>query len=368
MFHRFFSLMQDKGSKFVRRPLSAILLLMLLFSFSGLALAQGNVLSDPPKNYELVQGWYQGRQTFYYDFGANTPLATDGQGVQAAPIYVLVTGFDADGNPQAVEGQHNIVDVVPGDTGYSDLWQVTFVTVPADYTANSITSAAELMAMGYKQTTTDTYVNCPIVPAGSTLAEGGDLVQGWYKGQAVFYFDFGLNPPAVAPIYVLVTGFDANGNPQVVGGQANIIDVIPGDDGYSAFWNVNFVTVPADYTANSITSATELMAMGYAVTTTDVVVNCPVVRTDEAMMDDSHDDAMMAQDETMMDDSHDDAMMAGDEAMMDDSHNDAMMAEAPNTMPATGAEKSSMPLQTLLGIGGLLLVGGGLALRFKLRR
>ena len=361
MFH--FNSMQDKRSKFSRWPLSALLLAMLLFSFTAAAGAQGNVLSDPPQNYELVQGWYQGSQTFYYEFGANSPLAADGLGVQPAPIYVLVTGFDADGNPQVVDGQHNIVDVIPGDAGYSDLWQVTFVTVPADYTANSITSADELAQMGYPQTAVEMYVNCPIVPAGSTLAEGGDLVQGWYKGQSVFYFEFGLNPPVTAPIYVLVTGFDADGNPQVVDGQANIIDVIPGNDGYSAFWKVNFVTVPADYTANTITAAADLLAMGYDITTTDVVVNCPVIRTDDAMM--AGDEAMMAGEEAMMDDSKDEAMMAGEEAMIDDSKDDAVMADAPAALPATGGEKSSLPLEIVWGLSGLLLFGAGLVLRRK---
>jgi LPXTG-motif cell wall-anchored protein len=259
------------------------LLALLFIGFSALAFAQGNVLTDPPKNYELVQGWYQGRQTFYYEFGMNTSLTSDGQSVQPAPIYVLVTGFDADGNPQPVEGQHNIVDVIPGDEGYSDLWQVMFVTVPADYQANTITAAADVLSGGYEITEAGVFVNCPIVPAGSTLAEGGDLVQGWYKGQEVYYFDFGPNTDKPAPIYAFVTGFDSDDNPQFVEGQNNVIDVIPGDEGYSAFWNVNLVVVPADYQANTITSADEVLAAGYDIMPTALLVNCPVVRTAEAM-------------------------------------------------------------------------------------
>lgn len=250
---------------------------------TSLALAQGNVLNDPPKDYSLVQGWYKGRQTFYYDFGANSMATTDGQSVVPAPIYVLVTGFDADGNPQGVPDQHNIVDVIPGDPGYSDLWQVTFVTVPEDYQANSITSADDILNGGYDLTVSDIFVNCPVVPAGSTLAEGGaSLVQGWYKGQEINYFDFGPNTQATAPIYAFVTGFDADGNPQFVEGQHNVIDVIPGDEGYSAFWFINLVQVPADYEANSITSVDEVLALGYDITQPGLLVNCPVLRTAEA--------------------------------------------------------------------------------------
>jgi hypothetical protein len=300
-------------------------LMSILFAgLTSLALAQGNVLTDPPKNYELVQGWYQGRQTFYYDFGTNSPASPDGLNVTPAPIYVLVTGFDADGNPQAVAGQNNIVDVIPGDDGYSDLWQVTFVTVPADYQANTITSVDEVLNGGYELTVPGVLVNCPIVPAGSTLAEGGDLVQGWYKGQEVFYFDFGPNPDLSAPIYALITGFNENNEPIFVEGQNNIVDVIPGDDGYSAFWNVNLVTVPADYVANSITSASEILAAGYDITPAGLLVNCPVVRTADAT---------------------------------------AAAGDTPAQLPATGGVRSDLPLWLALITAGLILTGFGWRLR-----
>jgi len=350
---------------------------ILLMISASLALAQGDVLTAPPKNYELVQGWYQGSKTFYYEFGTNTPATGGGTGINSAPIYVLVTGFDAGGNPQVVEGQHNIVDVIPGEAGYSDLWQVTFVTVPADYQANTIKSADALLEAGYEQTPTETYVNCPIVPAGSTLAdEGPELVQGWYKGQEVFYFGFPENRPVTAPIYVLVTGFDAGGNPQPVAGQANIVDVVPGDENYSAFWNVNFVTVPEDYQANSITSAGELLGMGYDIRQTDIVVNCPIIRTEEAMM--AGDEAMMAEgdkDEAMM--AGDEAMMAGedkDETMMAESdammgEGEAMAAEAPAELPATGGVTDSGYLLAVVAmLGGLGLAGLGWTIRVKNRQ
>jgi hypothetical protein len=335
------ALFEKVGGKHIRPVFSLILAALLPAILASLAFAQGNVLTDPPKNYELVRGWYQGRETFYYDFGANTSATADGLGVTPAPIYVLVTGFDADGAPQVVAGQNNIVDVIPGDAGYSDLWEVTFVTVPEDYVANSIKSADELLNNDYELTPAGVYVNCPIVPAGSTLAEGGDLVQGWYKGQAVYYFDFGENPPTPAPIYVLVTGFDADGNPQVVPGQSNIVDVIPGDDGYSAFWQVNFVTVPADYQANSITSAPELLAANYETTQPGVLVNCPIVRTaDEA--------AVMAESE---------ATMAEPEA--------PVAQEAPAQLPATGGESAGLSLWLIVTITGAVFVIFGWFLRAR---
>jgi hypothetical protein len=262
------------------RKLAAALVLaaLVLATLSVPGSAQG-------QTYGLTQGWYEGRQTFYYDFGANTQATEDGEQIITAPIYVLINGFDDEGNPMMVEGQHNIVGVVPGDPGYSDLWEVTFVTVPAGYEANTFTSVEDVLDSGYEMTVPGVLVNCPIVPERSTLSEGGaPLVQGWYEGEAIYYFDFGPNSRDTAPIYAFITGIDGEGNPQFVEGQANVIGVIPGDPGYSAFWYVNLVTVPADYEANSITSVEEVLSSGYDISQPGLLVNCPVLRTEEAAM------------------------------------------------------------------------------------
>lgn len=237
---------------------------------------EGDVMSGDavPEEKNLVSGWYRDRAVEYYDFGANS--AVNGSIVKTAPIYVFIHGLNPDGSPQFVEGQHNVVDMVPGEEGYSDLWQVMLVTVPEEYEPDSITSKAKLDAAGYEITPTDMLVNCPIVPEGTVLEGGEELVQGWHDGQEVYYPDFGQNIPAAIPIWVFITGMDNQGNPQFVESQSNIIDAVPGDPGYSAFWRVNLVTVPEGYQPNSIRSAAEVQAAGFTVTQTDMVVNCPV--------------------------------------------------------------------------------------------
>lgn len=92
-------------------------------------------------------------------------------------------------------------------------------------------------------------------------------------GEVVKYYNFDVQPVKAAPIYVLFR----EGESSPVSGQLNIIDVIPGDEGYNDFWHVNKVTVPADYVANVITRVQEIMDMGYPVEPTNIVVNCPVV-------------------------------------------------------------------------------------------
>ena len=223
----------------------------------------------------LVSGWYRGEEVQYYDFGMHTPL-TSGDSVATAPIWVLIHEMMDGEDPQFVEGQHNIVDVIPGDDGYSDLWQVMLVEVPDDYEADSIRTAAEINEMAYPVTETEMYVNCPIIPDGTELESGEPLIQGWYQGEPVFYPDFGLNIAFAIPIWAFITGMDSDGNPLFVEGQHNIIDAIPADEGYSAFWRVNLVTVPEDYEPDSIRNAADVTEMAYEVTETDLVVNCPV--------------------------------------------------------------------------------------------
>ena len=223
----------------------------------------------------LVAGWYKGREVEYYDFGMNTPL-TQGNSVLTAPIYAFITGMDASGSPQLVEGQHNVIAVVPGDEGYSDLWQVMLVTVGDDYEADSVKSVDAVMSGSFEVTETDMFVNCPVVAEGTTLEGGEELVQGWVNGEAVFYPDFGANPAVAIPIWAFITGFAADGSPQFVEGQMNIIDSVPDDAGYSDFWRVNLVMAPEGYEANALKSADEIREMQYTVEETDLVVNCPV--------------------------------------------------------------------------------------------
>lgn len=230
----------------------------------------------PAKDFALVEGWHRGDDVVYYDFGMQSPMPA-GNVVGVAPIYAFITGIDADGNPQFVEGQHNIVDVVPGDEGYSDLWEVNLVTVPDGYEPDSITSKDALDAAGFEMMKPGLFVNCPVVPAGSTFENGEALTQGWYRDARVYYPDFGPNPAFAIPIWAFITGMDAGGTPQFVEGQRNVIDSLPGDAGYSAFWRVNLVHVPEGYEANTLTAAADVAAFGYEITETDLMVNCPVV-------------------------------------------------------------------------------------------
>lgn len=224
----------------------------------------------------------------YYNF--------DVQPIHSAPIFA----FFREGEATPVDGQLNVIGVIPGDVGYTDFWHVHKVTVPMDYVANSLTSVAEVMASGYTIERTNIIVNCPVVPEGSTALlrfGGGDngLVMGWYEDQVVFYFDFSEKtltvtlPPEGHPDVPLSDIFVTfNINPDQAGGGPesgfmtepgtaqthNVLATLPADAAYSPLWdvdvydNADFDTVQDLVTAQAAT----ILAEGA------VTVNCPVVQ------------------------------------------------------------------------------------------
>ena len=218
----------------------------------------------------------------YYNF--------DVQPTQPAPIYVLVR----EGEDAPVEGQLNVIDVVPGDEGYSDFWHPHLVTVPADYEANAITSVRAIEAGGYTVAEADVLVNCPVVPDGSTAEKrAGDgasgLVEGWYRDRVVSYFEFVEAPLAprdgavpLSPIYVAFNanpGEDGGGPPSGFRSEAdgiqthNVVATLPGDDGYSPLWLVNVYDTADFGSVSDLASAVDADQVAAGVAT----VNCPIV-------------------------------------------------------------------------------------------
>jgi len=251
--------------------------------------SNGLPAANAPIDFDMVPFITQGLSpngtpVRYYNF--------DVMPVTAAPIYVLFH----EGESMPVDGQLNIINVIPGDAGYNDFWQVYKVTVPSDYVANVVTSYQEIVNNGYPVTATSTLVNCPVVPEGSTASmrytssESSGLVMGWYKGMVVFYFSFfekdltTTNGSQIPLADILVT---FNINPGEAGGGPpsgfmtesgtmqthNVVAAIPEDAGYSPLWDVD-VYDNADF-ANVMdwpsAMSSNVLATGVA------TVNCPIV-------------------------------------------------------------------------------------------
>jgi len=225
-----------------------------------------------PNVIPRVDGWVRNASVSYLDYGPQPNIAV--------PILAF---FQASSPDTPVAGQRNIIDTIPGQPGYSDFWRVYKVLVPSGYVANSIRSLADAVASGYVIEATGLVVNCPVVNPGTTIqGSSATPTVGWYRGQEVYYFDHGAASPADgfrvldAPIYAFFRG---DGTP--VAGQRNVIDVLPGEPGYSDLWRVVKVVVDASYVANSLRDATSILAASVAgqvtLETTAIYVNCPVV-------------------------------------------------------------------------------------------
>ena len=237
----------------------------------------------------------------YYNF--------DVQPTEPAPIFVLFR----DGESMPVEGQHNIVDDIPGDGDYNDFWRVNKVTVPADYVANTVTSLDQITMANYPVQETDMLVNCPIVSEGSTAKlryneeEDPGLTMGWYRGMMIYYFNFSEKALSVddqgmvplSPIYVAFNinpGEEGGGPPSGfkvdgTGRAHNVTASLPEDEGYSPFWLVNIYDNADFDNVHDLASAqaANLLAANAA------NVNCPIVSVESSTAVENTSSALPAQ-------------------------------------------------------------------------
>lgn len=116
--------LNDSDMKIAKQPL----ILNCPFVPDGSSLKNGDL--------KLQQGWVNGKSYSYYDFGPTSP--------KPGKLYAFVTGFNTDGTPKLVAGQHFIFDSQRGDKGYSDFRLVQWVLVDGGYQADSIKSVKDI--------------------------------------------------------------------------------------------------------------------------------------------------------------------------------------------------------------------------------
>lgn len=116
---------------------------------------------------DLVEGWYDGEVVYYFLFEEASLEVQDGN-VPLSPIYVAFeTNPGEDGGGPASgfateagsDQTHNVVATVPGDEGYSPLWDVNIYDNAAFESVSDVESAldAEL------RQSSAAHVNCPVV-------------------------------------------------------------------------------------------------------------------------------------------------------------------------------------------------------------
>jgi hypothetical protein len=223
-----------------------------------------------------------GKPVRYYNF--------DVQSSTPAAIYVLYREGDA----KPVPGQLDIIDTVPGESGYNDFRLIWRVSVPKHYVPNTITSADHLLKSGYKIEKTTLLRNVPVVPDKSRAqmrlnGESTKLQSAWYKDQVAKFFSFDESSLSVAgdsvpvsPIYVTFTinpdepnggpGSGFKTEPQSVQTH-NVPSTLPGDHAYSPLWLV-VVYDNADFpSVRDLTSVQKAKVLASGVAR----VNCPIV-------------------------------------------------------------------------------------------
>ena len=216
-----------------------------------------------PAKQAIVTGFYRDQEIRYFDYG---PIKLK-PGNKLAPIWAVTNGAD---------GQHNIVDTVPGQSDYSPLWQVNMVTWKTGVTPRLLKSSAEVMQaqqagdVSIQQTTT--VVNCPV------LGFGQKRVTGFSNGHKIHYYDLGpvkvLPGNATAPLYAPMNG---------VAGQHNIAleNVAIGQTKYPPLWAIVAVFWKPGAHKTLLTSAKQIKALAakgqLTIKKTTLIVNCPVV-------------------------------------------------------------------------------------------
>jgi hypothetical protein len=106
----------------------------------------------------------------------------------------------------------------------------------------------------------------------------------WFNGRLVYAIEGGdvdVDPAQVkvAQEYQIAYGveLDENGRlktePDLVPGQYNIYDSVPGMDKYSPLWQFNFVIVPRDYVPNTLRSEEDCLRSGYPILKSTVIEN-----------------------------------------------------------------------------------------------
>jgi hypothetical protein len=106
----------------------------------------------------------------------------------------------------------------------------------------------------------------------------------WFDRKIVYAVDLGevdVDPDKVkvAQEYQVVYDVELDtdgkliGEPEMVDGQLNIYDTVPGMERYSPIWQFNYVIVPRDYTPNTLRSEADCLSSGHRILRSNVFEN-----------------------------------------------------------------------------------------------
>jgi hypothetical protein len=224
---------------------------------------------------ELHQAWYRDRQIMYYGFGVSSQPAAVGR------VLWPIHGFDMEGNPVAIRGQRPIFSTIPGLANYSGLWRLTYIVTADRVQPNVVRDIESAEALVRRRRAsfheTNTVYNLPITPRGAKLPrDSTPAMVGWYEGHEIQFFDFGQSSATLAPMLAFVRGHSGNGEPEFLKDQMPVIDSLAGAAPYSDLWELRYVHVDSDYSANSLKTFSAVASSGFLIEPTKTIRNAPV--------------------------------------------------------------------------------------------
>ena len=210
-------------------------------------------------NAPLVAGFSKGEIAWYWLVGPTNSVFN--------PAYFF--NFQSGG---PVTGQYPIIDVKPGDTGYTHFWKVFNVTVSDNYVPNTIKSLPTLQRAQQSGlasiTDSKKVINAPLAARNVkiTVVNGEpQFLQAWYRGQVTTMAVFETNLPNSnvaqlsiwliqrhsdsCPLLEALCNKDLNHDSDIKDSN-DLIDTTPGQSGYSPLWAVSILHVSDGYLAN----------------------------------------------------------------------------------------------------------------------
>ncbi len=121
------------------------------------------------------------------------------------------------------------------------------------------------------------------IAAGDGVDSFVPLISAFAAGEPVAYWDFGPSTDALSGVFVLVRR--AGDALEMVAEHPTLFGTVPGDPGYSPFWQVSWVVVADSYEGELLTSLDAVQqakegGLVAEIVPTSLVVNCPVVAPD----------------------------------------------------------------------------------------
>ncbi len=234
--------------------------------------SKGGPIDDTQSSFvtsaPLVAGFSKGQIAWYWLMGPTNSSVN--------PVYFFQ--YQSGG---AVQGQNPIIDVKPGDKGYTHFWELYNVTVSNNYTPNTIKSLATLNRAQQSglATITDSKraINGPLVARNVkiTVVNGEpQFLSVWYRTETATMAIFETNLPGgtvpnvaiwliqrasaypnspKCPLLEAVCNKDLNSDSDIKDSN-DLIDYTPGQPGYFPLWSVSILHVHDNYLPNGFPS------------------------------------------------------------------------------------------------------------------